>query len=94
LQQLKRGTALIIERNDFAIHNAFACRQVFYGLDDFRESSRQLVFISGQQRNSFVRLDCDQANAVKLEFIDPIIRRRRFLNQLRFHWLNETRLCG
>src|SRR6266480_7921762 len=49
LQELKRGTALLVERNHFAINHAFACRQILHRFDDFREPSGQFIFVSRKE---------------------------------------------
>src|SRR6266566_4935943 len=40
LQKLKRGAALLVERDHFAVDHAFMRRQPLYRLDNLRETSR------------------------------------------------------
>src|ERR1700730_4166903 len=94
LQKLERGAPLFVERHNFAIDHAFLDRQFLNRSGDFWKSGPQLISISRDQTDLASVLHGNRANAVKLELVNPIAGRSRFIEQSRLHRLDESRLCA
>ncbi|MNS85292.1 hypothetical protein D3C72_1191540 [compost metagenome] len=74
LQRLEVGHALIVQHHDLAIHPCPFGGQFGKGLDDMRQLGAPVVAVAGVQLDLVVLDAYQQAVAVELQFVQPVVR--------------------
>src|SRR5262245_43697555 len=89
LQELERGAAGLIERDDFAIeHGAFA-GELLDSAGDLGESGGEFVVKPRVKVDAALVLDGQSTDTVELDFVNPVAANRRVSHETGLHGFDE-----